>query len=48
LLSSPRLLELFQTLRQRFDVIVIDSAPVLGLADSPGLSALAEGVLLII
>jgi capsular exopolysaccharide synthesis family protein len=48
LLSSPRLLELFQTLRQRFDVIVIDSAPVLGLADSPGLSALADGVLLII
>jgi capsular exopolysaccharide synthesis family protein len=48
LLSSPRLLELFQTLRHRFDVIVIDSAPVLGLADSPGLSALADGVLLII
>jgi capsular exopolysaccharide synthesis family protein len=48
LLSSPRLVELFQNLRQKFEVIVVDSAPVLGLADSPGLSALADGVLLII
>jgi capsular exopolysaccharide synthesis family protein len=48
LLSSPRLVELFQALRGEFDVIVVDSAPVLGLADSPGLSALADGVLLIV
>jgi capsular exopolysaccharide synthesis family protein len=48
LLSSSRLLTLFADLRQRFDCIVIDSAPVLGLADSPGLSALADGVLLVI
>jgi capsular exopolysaccharide synthesis family protein len=48
LLSSPRLLALFETLRAKFDFIVIDSAPVLGLADSPGLSALADGVLLVI
>jgi Mrp family chromosome partitioning ATPase len=48
LLSSPRLLCLFETLRENFDYIVIDSAPVLGLADSPGLSALADGVLLVI
>jgi capsular exopolysaccharide synthesis family protein len=48
LLSSPRLVELFQSLRSEFEVIVVDSAPVLGLADSPGLSALADGVLLIV
>jgi len=48
LLSSSRLLALFATLRQEFDVVIIDSAPVLGLADSPGLSALADGVLLVI
>jgi capsular exopolysaccharide synthesis family protein len=48
LLSSPRLLALFDLLRAKFDFIVIDSAPVLGLADSPGLSALADGVLLVI
>jgi capsular exopolysaccharide synthesis family protein len=48
LLSSPRLLELLNTVRKEFDVIVFDSAPVLGLADSPGLSALADGVLLVV
>jgi capsular exopolysaccharide synthesis family protein len=48
LLSSPRLVELLNAVRNEFDVVVIDSAPVLGLADSPGLSALADGVLLVI
>ena len=48
LLSSPRLTALFETLRTKFDFVVVDSAPVLGLADSPGLSALADGVLLVI
>ena len=48
LLSSPRLVSLLNQLRERFDFIAIDSAPVLGLADSPGLSALADGVLLVI
>jgi capsular exopolysaccharide synthesis family protein len=48
LLASPRLASLLKALRDRFDFVVIDSAPVLGLADSPGLSALADGVLLVI
>jgi succinoglycan biosynthesis transport protein ExoP len=48
LLSSPRLIEVLRTLRQKFDVIIIDSAPVLGLADSPGLAALSDGVLMVI
>lgn len=48
LLASPRLATLLKAFRDRFDFIVIDSAPVLGLADSPGLSALADGVLLVI
>jgi capsular exopolysaccharide synthesis family protein len=48
LLSSTRLPALLQALRREFDVVVIDSAPVLGLADSPGLSALADGVLMVI
>jgi len=43
-----QIFELFDTLRSKFDVIIVDSAPVLGLADSPGLSALADGVLMII
>lgn len=48
LLSSPRLAALLETLRDTYDCVVIDSAPVLGLADSPGLSALVDGVLLVI
>ena len=31
----------------KFDIIIIDSAPVLGLADSPVLSAITDGVLLV-
>jgi capsular exopolysaccharide synthesis family protein len=48
LLSSPRLTRLFETLRQNYDCVIVDSAPVLGLADSPGLSAMVDGVLLVI
>lgn len=48
LLSSSRLHALFASLRSQYDVIFVDSAPVLGLADSPGLSALADGVLLVV
>jgi succinoglycan biosynthesis transport protein ExoP len=48
LLSSPRLVEFLNAVRDAFDVVIVDSAPVLGLADSPGLSALADGVLLVI
>lgn len=48
LLLSPRLVEFLNFVRDSFDVIIIDSAPVLGLADSPGLSALADGVLLVV
>jgi len=48
LLSSNRLTSLFETLRGQYDSVFIDSAPVLGLADSPGLSALADGVLLVV
>ena len=48
LLSSPRLHEVLDAMRDKYDVVIVDSAPVLGLADSPGLSALADGVLLVI
>ncbi len=48
LLSSPRLIETLNAVRKEFDFILVDSPPVLGLADSPGLSALADGVLLVI
>lgn len=48
LLSSPRMAALLDQLEGMFDLVVIDSAPVLGLADSTELAALADGVMLIV
>lgn len=47
LLSSARMLALLMELSTRFDLIVIDSPPVMGLADALLLSSIAEGTLLI-
>lgn len=48
LLSSPRMAALLEEFSSSFDVVIIDSAPVLGLADSPVLSAIVDGVLLVV
>jgi polysaccharide biosynthesis transport protein len=48
LLSSPRMAMLLEQFDQQYDVVVIDSAPVLGLADSTELAALADGVMLVV
>lgn len=48
LLSLPRVPALLDALSERFDVVVIDSAPILGLADSPVLSALVDGIVMVI
>jgi polysaccharide biosynthesis transport protein len=48
LLSSPAMAVFMTDVEQRYDFVVIDSAPVLGLADSPQLSALSDGVLMVI
>jgi succinoglycan biosynthesis transport protein ExoP len=48
LLSSPRMAALLEQLESQFDLVVIDSSPVLGLADSTELAALADGVMLVI
>ena len=48
LLSSPRMAALLEQVEGMFDLVVIDSAPVLGLADSTELAALADGVMLIV
>ena len=48
LLSGPRMGNLIRDLREKFDHIVIDSPPVLGLADAPLLAAVAEGVVYIV
>lgn len=48
LLASPRMLALIEDGLARFDMIVLDAPPILGLADAPLLSSLAEGTLLVL
>ncbi len=48
LLAGPRMISLLTQATERFDQIVIDAPPVLGLADAPILSNLAKGTLLVV
>jgi capsular exopolysaccharide synthesis family protein len=48
LLGSPRMKQVIETLSQNFDYVVIDSPPVASFADSLILSALVEGVILVV
>ncbi|KPF93996.1 hypothetical protein IP81_00535 [Novosphingobium sp. AAP83] len=48
ILSSPRLAEFIQKCRGDYALIMIDSAPVMGLADAPLVSRLVDGVVFIV
>ncbi|HTN13495.1 MAG TPA: polysaccharide biosynthesis tyrosine autokinase [Sphingomonadaceae bacterium] len=48
LLTSPRMAGLLEEYLGQYDVVMCDSPPVLGLADAPALSALADGVVFVI
>lgn len=48
LLSTVRIEELLREGAEHFDVVLVDSPPVLGLADSPLMSALVGGVIFIV
>ncbi len=48
LLSSQRMALLIGHLAERFDLVLIDSPPVIGLSDAPILGRLARGTLLIV
>ena len=48
LLSSARMSLIVSSLRKRFDMIIIDAPPVIGLADVPILSRLADATLLVV
>ncbi|WP_230292258.1 polysaccharide biosynthesis tyrosine autokinase [Croceicoccus sp. Ery5] len=48
LLSGETLDRVFSQLRDRFDIIIIDAPPVLGLADAPQLASAAGGVLYVV
>lgn len=48
LLSGGRLEHVIQDATKQYDVVVIDSPPILGLADAPMMSALADGVIFVV
>lgn len=48
LLSSNHMQMLLDELSSQFDLVIIDSPPVLGLADAPLMAALVEGVVLVV
>ncbi|MFI1076052.1 polysaccharide biosynthesis tyrosine autokinase [Streptomyces puniciscabiei] len=48
LLSCGRMAELLRELADTYDVVVVDSAPLLPVADTVGLAPLADGVLLVV
>ena len=48
LLSSPRLKALLAEASSQYDMVIVDSPPILGLADTPLLSSIATGTLLVV
>jgi polysaccharide biosynthesis transport protein len=48
LLAGPKMLSLLSTASEKVDVVVVDSPPVLGLADAPLLASIASGTLLVL
>lgn len=48
LIDDPRALELIDTLSERYDIVLVDSAPVLGLADAILLASHVEAVAFIV
>ena len=48
LLSSDRLIQLIRSLAERFDHVIVDSPPILGLADAPLISRAVEGCIAVV
>jgi capsular exopolysaccharide synthesis family protein len=48
LLTGPRLSELIERLNERFDHVIVDSPPVVGLADAPLVAATVEAVIFVV
>lgn len=48
MLSSPRMAQLLEQFADAYDVVILDSPPVLGLADAPMLSAIADGTVFVV
>src|ERR1019366_5917396 len=48
LLHSPRALDLLQRMRQEFDMVIVDTPPMLQMPDARVLGRLADGVILVV
>lgn len=48
LLSGPRLREIIEEAEEAFDIVVVDSPPVLSFTDSPRLGSVVEGALVVV
>jgi capsular exopolysaccharide synthesis family protein len=48
MLASPRMVELLDELRPRYDVILLDTSPLLPVADATALAPPADGVVLVV
>jgi capsular exopolysaccharide synthesis family protein len=48
LLAGPRFATLLSLAAERFDVVIVDGPPVMGLADAPIIASMAAGTLLVI
>jgi capsular exopolysaccharide synthesis family protein len=48
LLAGPRMMSLLSTASEKVDTVIIDSPPVMGLADAPLLASMSSGTLLVI
>ena len=48
LLSSPRMAQLLETFSHQYGVVIVDSPPILGLADAPMLAAIADGTIFVV
>jgi capsular exopolysaccharide synthesis family protein len=48
LLGSQSLRDVFQALRKRYDWVLIDAPPILGMADTPVMCPLVDGVVLVV
>ena len=48
LLSTARIEEILQEAAGQFDVVLVDSPPILGLADAPLIAALVDGVVFVV
>jgi polysaccharide biosynthesis transport protein len=48
LLAGPKMMSLLSTASEKVDVVIVDSPPILGLADAPLLASMAAGTLLVV